>query len=147
MSSAKILENCIFCKIASGKNSNTAILFQNERIQIFKDIRPAADNHLLAIPKYHIDGVRSLTPNDKPLLEEMKTELVSVLRDQFQVDETTILLGFHIPPFTTVKHLHMHGIAPVSNMGFISKMIFKPGTMWFNTAQSIIDGLPSAPAT
>ncbi|XP_058830165.1 adenosine 5'-monophosphoramidase HINT3-like isoform X2 [Topomyia yanbarensis] len=147
MASTQFSDGCIFCKIASGKDASTVILFENERICIFKDIRPAADNHLLAIPKHHIGDVRPLTVSDKPLLEEMRTELSNVLKDQFQVDDTTVLFGFHIPPFTTVKHLHMHGIAPVSSMGFISRMMFKPESMWFKTATTIIDRLPPTPVT
>ncbi|XP_055604777.1 adenosine 5'-monophosphoramidase HINT3-like [Uranotaenia lowii] len=143
MTSPSILERCIFCKIVAGKDPNATIVYENERLSIFKDIRPAAEHHLLAVPKQHIDDVRALTGTDRPLLEEMKRELENVLRDQHQVELGQALFGFHIPPFTTVKHLHMHGIAPTSGMGFISRMIFKPNTMWFNTAQAVLDRLPT----
>ncbi|XP_055528735.1 adenosine 5'-monophosphoramidase HINT3-like [Wyeomyia smithii] len=139
MASTRILERCIFCQIATGKDPTTKILFQNERVCIFKDIRPAAEVHLLAIPGHHLDDVRSLSSSDRPLLEELKAELSNVLRDQFQTDPATALFGFHIPPFTTVKHLHMHAIAPTSSMGFISRMIFKPGSWWFNTEHDVLE--------
>lgn len=141
MTSPAVLERCIFCKIVTGADPSASILFQNERICIFKDIRPASEHHLLAVPKHHVDDVRALTAADKPLLEEMRTELENVLRDQGRVDPTTALFGFHMPPFNSVKHLHMHGIAPAGNMGFISRMIFKPNSMWFNTDKSVIDKL------
>ncbi|XP_053688399.1 adenosine 5'-monophosphoramidase HINT3-like [Sabethes cyaneus] len=139
MASARVLERCIFCQIATGKDPGTSILFQNERICIFKDIRPAADVHLLAIPGHHIEDVRSLSASDRSLLEEFRAELSNVLRDQFQTDPAGALFGFHIPPFTTVKHLHMHAMTPTSSMGFISRMIFKPGSRWFNTDQDVLD--------
>ncbi|XP_065092904.1 adenosine 5'-monophosphoramidase HINT3 [Ochlerotatus camptorhynchus] len=143
MTSTQVLERCIFCKIATGKDPSTSIVYENERICIFKDIRPAADHHLLAIPKYHVDDTRSLTAAERPLLEEMRVELGNVLTGQYQIDLSQAIFGFHIPPFTTVKHLHMHGIAPVGSMGFISRMIFKPNTMWFNTTEAVMDRIPS----
>ncbi|XP_055626790.1 adenosine 5'-monophosphoramidase HINT3-like [Toxorhynchites rutilus septentrionalis] len=142
MTSKQLLERCVFCNIVSGKDPNAVMLFDNERICIFKDIRPAANYHLLAVPKYHINDTRSLTVDDRPLLEEMRTELGNVLTSKHQIDLATVIFGFHIPPFTTVKHLHMHGIAPASSMGFISRMIFKPNTMWFNTVQAVLERLP-----
>ncbi|XP_076363843.1 uncharacterized protein LOC143253611 [Tachypleus tridentatus] len=33
-------------------------------------------------------------------------------------------LGYHWPPFTSVKHLHLHIIFPVSEMSVLSKLIF-----------------------
>ncbi|XP_062533225.1 adenosine 5'-monophosphoramidase HINT3-like [Armigeres subalbatus] len=134
-----VLERCIFCKITTGQDPNASIVYQNERICIFKDIRPAAEHHLLAVPKYHLDDVRSLTAAERPLLEEMRTELGNVLKDQYQIDLSEALFGFHIPPFTTVKHLHMHGMGPVGSMGFLSRMIFRPNTMWFNTDKAVLD--------
>lgn len=67
MTSPGIVERCIFCKIATGADPSASIMFQNERICIFKDIRPAADHHLLAVPKHHVASVRALTTADRPL--------------------------------------------------------------------------------
>lgn len=68
------------------------------------------------------------------LVVELKQELVHVLEGK-QISLEQASFGFHIPPFTTVKHLHMHAIAPVSKMGFVGRMIFRPNTMWFKTVQ------------
>ncbi|XP_019932533.3 adenosine 5'-monophosphoramidase HINT3 [Aedes albopictus] len=138
-----VLERCIFCKIVTGQDPNASIVYQNERICIFKDIRPAAEQHLLAVPKYHLDDVRALTSAERPLLEEMRKELGNVLKDQFQIDPAEALFGFHVPPFTTVKHLHMHGMGPVGSMGFLSRMIFRPNSMWFNTDQAVFNRIPA----
>lgn len=58
---------CIFCDIIAGKSPNTVIEFENENIVIFKDIKPASDFHYLAVPKKHIEDVRTLTLADKDL--------------------------------------------------------------------------------
>lgn len=50
-----------------------------------------------------------------------------------QLDMNDASFGFHWPPFTSISHLHMHAIAPVSKMGFISRWIFKPINIWYCT--------------
>lgn len=60
-------DNCSFCKIASGDSPETNIEFDNERIVIFRDLKPASDYHYLAVPKVHIEDGRKLTINDKDL--------------------------------------------------------------------------------
>lgn len=49
------------------------------------------------------------------------------------IDTKDALFGFHWPPFTSIKHLHMHAIAPASEMGFLSRLIFRPSSFWFRT--------------
>lgn len=50
-----------------------------------------------------------------------------------QIDTEDALFGFHMPPFISVKHLHMHGIAPRSNMTWSNSFMFKPHSYWFKT--------------
>lgn len=44
-----------------------------------------------------------------------------------------ISLGFHWPPFISVPHLHMHGLAPTNQMSFIARWVFRPLNYWFRT--------------
>lgn len=49
------------------------------------------------------------------------------------VNMDDVSYGFHWPPFTSIDHLHMHAIAPVSEMRFIAKIVFKPINLWYCT--------------
>ncbi|XP_055378859.1 adenosine 5'-monophosphoramidase HINT3 isoform X2 [Condylostylus longicornis] len=119
--------------IVDGK-TETVIEFENEEIVIFKDIKPASDYHFLAVSKVHIDNVKSLKVEDKPLIVNMEISLKEHIKSK-GVDESDSLFGFHWPPFNSVKHLHMHGIAPVSKMSVLTKMVYKPGSPWFSTSE------------
>lgn len=58
--------------------------------------------------------------------------------------EDKLLLGFHWPPFNSIKHLHMHGLAPQVEMGWFKAFMFKPNTKWFKTVDFVInDYLPN----
>lgn len=61
-------------------------------------------------------------------------DMQNQLRDLMQskgVDLNDVSYGFHYPPFVSVKHLHMHGIGPISKMGLISRIIFARTNMWY----------------
>lgn len=57
---------CIFCKICTGE-APSDMVYQDDEIAIFKDIKPAAKHHYLAIPKIHIKNAKYLTLDHKVL--------------------------------------------------------------------------------
>jgi len=134
-------KKCIFCHLDKNR-----IIYEDDMIIAFHDIRPAAKVHILIIPREHIANVKDLTYKDhKEILERMRVAGVKILKEQgyskpclknenhkisdqiYDGSETkdgkevpipnTLLisnkeydsiLGFHIPPFTSVSHLHLH---------------------------------------
>lgn len=58
--------NCVFCNICAGKDS-TEILYEDDKIAIFQDIKPASKYHYLAVPKEHIKDGKALTTDHKEL--------------------------------------------------------------------------------
>lgn len=65
----------------------------------------------------------------------MRNALEQILIKNSDVDLNDASFGFHWPPFNSIKHLHMHGIAPASNMSFLSKCMFKPLNVWYRTVK------------
>jgi len=57
------MDDCIFCKIID-RQAPSAIVFENDRVIIFKDHRPKANIHLLVCPKAHYPTFMD-TPNDE----------------------------------------------------------------------------------
>lgn len=55
--------DCLFCNIANGK-TDTEILFQNEKVAVFRDINPKAPLHLLIVPKKHIESLNKINTNE-----------------------------------------------------------------------------------
>ena len=102
-------ENCIFCEIAANKSS-TRVIYEDETFVAFKDIRPAAAHHMLIIPRAHISSVQKLTPESVQMLQKMK-EIGTNLLTGLGVPDASQQLGFHVPPFNSINHLHLHVIA------------------------------------
>lgn len=71
----------------------------------------------------------------------MKRIMIELLEKNNQTNTSEILLGFHVPPFNSIKHLHLHGIAPTSGMNMIRRWTYRPDSYWFKTADTIIDSL------
>ncbi|XP_030753737.1 histidine triad nucleotide-binding protein 3-like [Sitophilus oryzae] len=131
---------CIFCKIIT-KSAPADIKFENENIIIFKDIKPAAQHHYLSVPKEHLKNVNSLSKNDhKDLLDEMISEGKRIV-EQEGGDTNDLRIGFHLPPFNTVDHLHLHTISPASSMSLLHRVMFQPNSWWFTTVETIQERL------
>jgi histidine triad (HIT) family protein len=54
---------CLFCNIVA-RSTPAQIVFENDHVLAFKDIRPVAPTHLLVIPKKHIAGVHEASADD-----------------------------------------------------------------------------------
>ncbi|KAH8372008.1 hypothetical protein KR093_009706 [Drosophila rubida] len=124
-------ENCIFCNISSGK-SDTTLEFETDEFVIFKDIKPASTYHYLIVTKEHYESLKVLDKSHTKLVGRMEDTLKEFLKSK-DIDTTDALFGFHMPPFISVKHLHLHGIAPRSEMGFFSRLVFKSSAPWFKS--------------
>ena len=64
------MENCIFCKIIA-KQISAEIVYEDDDLLAFKDIRPVAPVHLLLIPKRHIATLSDCSEADADLLGKM----------------------------------------------------------------------------
>ena len=111
------MEDCIFCKIAK-KELPSTLVFENERIMVFKDIHPAAPVHLLIIPKKHIPTLSHCSEDDAALLGEMMALIPKLAREEgIAVSGTetgTPQGGFRVVVNTgpdgkqDVYHMHIH---------------------------------------
>lgn len=50
---------CIFCEIVAGR-APAKIVYQDETVTAFRDLRPRAPTHILIVPNQHIESVADL---------------------------------------------------------------------------------------
>ncbi|PFH51096.1 hypothetical protein AMATHDRAFT_143355 [Amanita thiersii Skay4041] len=95
------LPSCAFCHVCV--ENGFSILWEDENYIAFKDHRPASKHHYLCL----LDSVKSLQQSDDPLVRDMRA-LGDQLLDEKGVPPPMRRMGFHIPPFNSVDHLHLH---------------------------------------
>ncbi|KEI35306.1 HIT family hydrolase [Francisella sp. W12-1067] len=63
------MSDCIFCKIITGEIPCNKV-YEDDSFLAFHDINPAADIHVLVIPKKHIASLNELSTQDQKLMGE-----------------------------------------------------------------------------
>ncbi|XP_067249847.1 histidine triad nucleotide-binding protein 3 [Chanodichthys erythropterus] len=135
-------KKCIFCKIVKGE-MGTELLHNDETISCFRDIHPGAPHHYLVVPSKHVGNCKSLRKEHAPLVEKMVEMGKEMLQKNNITDLNDVRFGFHWPPFCSVTHLHLHVLAPVSQMGFMSRFVYRLNSYWFITADQLLQRLNS----
>ncbi|XP_078505054.1 adenosine 5'-monophosphoramidase HINT3 [Lissotriton helveticus] len=139
---------CIFCRISRGQEPGTELLHcPDENLVCFKDIRPGAPHHYLVVPKKHIGNCKTLTKEHIPLVKQMVETGKTILQRNHFSDLEDARIGYHWPPFCTIAHLHLHVLAPASQLGFLSRLIYRVNSYWFITAEQLIERLQAEVTT
>ncbi|XP_065892806.1 adenosine 5'-monophosphoramidase HINT3-like [Dysidea avara] len=135
-------DTCVFCQIVSGKK-DTELLYNDDQYVCFRDIRPVSQNHYLVVPIAHHPEAKYLAKEHIGMVRRMIEVGQSVLKTQGG-DLEDCRMGFHWPPFTSVKHLHLHIISPVSEMSFLNKhIVYRPNSFAFVTHDWLVNRLES----
>ena len=102
------MEDCLFCKIAN-KEIESDIVFENDRVMVFKDISPVAPVHLLVIPKKHISSIMEIDKMECSEIEEIMKTIVSIASD-LGLEKNGFRVVTNIGPDggQSVEHLHFH---------------------------------------
>lgn len=104
------MEDCLFCKIASGEVPSE-IIYQDEDIVAFKDIAPQAPVHIVIIPVTHYDNILNI-PAGNDIVSRIVT-VVNRLAIKYGIAQT----GFRLvnncgeDGGQSVNHLHFHLLA------------------------------------
>ncbi len=100
--------DCHFCRIAAGAIP-ADLVYQDDKVVAFRDIKPAAPVHLLVVPRQHIPDLRAAEANQSELWGAMIRAVQHLAVEQGMAPE-----GFRIVINTGVKagqsifHLHLH---------------------------------------
>lgn len=101
-------KECAFCQIVKEKKP-ADIVFQNESVVVFEDIRPHAPVHLLIVPRKHIRSLNDLEEHDKSLLSEMVWVARKVAQEK-EISNSGYRIVFNVERGggQVIFHLHMH---------------------------------------
>ena len=105
------MEDCLFCKIVAGEIPSTKV-YEDELVYAFRDIEPAAPEHILIVPKEHLCCLNEATLAHERLLGHILLAAKKIADEQgFAKDGYRIVNNCGENAGQTVFHLHFHLLA------------------------------------
>jgi histidine triad (HIT) family protein len=106
--------DCVFCDIINGK-SEAEILYQNENVISFLDIRPVNYGHALVIPKKHYDNFLSVPAEELKHLMKGLQFITSAVMESINSDGFNLIVNSGKAAGQSVFHFHFHIIPRYTN--------------------------------
>lgn len=100
------MDDCLFCKIIK-REIPSNIVYETDSLVVFPDINPAAEVHLLIVPKTHIKEVGEVREEHGNLLTEVYGVVNKLVKENNLTEDLYRVVvnggrAQHIP------HLHFH---------------------------------------
>ncbi|MDP1931013.1 MAG: histidine triad nucleotide-binding protein [Gammaproteobacteria bacterium] len=103
--------NCLFCKIAAGEIPSTSV-YSDDDLYAFRDIKAAAPQHILLIPRQHIESVSHLEEVDATVMGRLMVTARRIAEQEgFAEDGFRCVINTGTDGGQTVGHLHLHLLA------------------------------------
>lgn len=110
------MSDCIFCKIVAGEIP-AKLIYQDDEMLAFHDIKPAAPVHFLVIPRAHIASCAELTAGHAPLVGRMLVKASELAREQGLTEGFRTLINTGRNGGQEVYHLHIHVLGGPQPLG------------------------------
>jgi histidine triad (HIT) family protein len=103
----KFDENCIFCKIVQ-KQAPSSILYEDESVMAFLDIRPVNEGHTLVIPKEHYADIYDIPSELLGKVHQVTKTLSIAVKKAVNADGISIAQQNGKAANQDIFHLHVH---------------------------------------
>jgi diadenosine tetraphosphate (Ap4A) HIT family hydrolase len=128
---------CLFCDIIAGKEP-ASIVYENDEFISFHTIKPYTSCHLLVSPKAHVKSLNQLHgEKDAMMIQRMVGAGQQALEKIKPGFSYKAKFCFHVPPFNSIDHLHLHAISQPETMGVIGTIKYSEGLYCWNAEYAI----------
>ena len=101
------MSDCIFCKLANGEIP-TNMVYEDDKIAAFRDLSPQAPEHVLIVPKKHIQSLDQTAPEDAELLAHIMLKIKEIAAMLELENGYRVVINTGEDGGQTVPHLHVH---------------------------------------
>jgi histidine triad (HIT) family protein len=102
------MEDCIFCKIIN-RQVPASIVYEDDKVLAFNDIKPVAPVHVLIIPKVHIADIKALNEENAGIVADIHLAAARIAAKLGIADKGFRLINnCGADAGQTVFHLHYH---------------------------------------
>jgi histidine triad (HIT) family protein len=100
-------ESCIFCKIVR-KQAPASIIYEDETVIVFLDIRPLNIGHTLVIPKKHYVDIFDIPENQLSQVHKVAKRVSVAVKKATNADGISIIQQNGKAAAQDIFHLHVH---------------------------------------
>jgi histidine triad (HIT) family protein len=101
------MDECIFCKIASGEAA-AYVVYEDKHSIAFMDIGQVNPGHVIVAVKPHIQDIYTLTDELAASFFQTAARVARAVKKTMQPEGVTLLQANEAVGFQTVFHLHLH---------------------------------------
>jgi len=136
-----VTSSCIFCDIVRGA-APASIVYSDEQVMAFVDIRPVNPGHLLVIPRTHAACVAELQPELGGQMFQVAMRLAQALRQtSLPCEGVNLFLADGAVAGQEVFHVHLHVLPRFRGDGFGFRFGPDYGAL---PARGALDGIAAA---
>jgi histidine triad (HIT) family protein len=112
------MEDDVFCKIVKGQ-APASLVYSDEKVLAFMDIRPVNPGHVLIIPKVHATGLSDLNEETGGHMFKIAMRIAKAVKESgVKCEGVNLLLSDGEAAFQEVFHVHLHVIPRFKGDGF-----------------------------
>ncbi len=100
-------ESCIFCKIVR-KQAPACIIYEDETVMAFLDIRPLNEGHTLVIPKKHYVDIFDIPKEQLSKVHKVAKQVSSAIKKAADSDGISIIQQNGKAAGQEIFHFHVH---------------------------------------
>lgn len=109
-------DKCIFCQIAS-KQLPTNVVYEDDSVIAFLDIRPSNPGHTLVVPKKHYETLLDMPEEEVAHLIKVVKHVAESMMDAMNADGFNILQNNKEAGYQLIPHAHFHVVPRFKNDG------------------------------
>jgi diadenosine tetraphosphate (Ap4A) HIT family hydrolase len=98
---------CVFCAIGAGERP-ASLVFEDDRLLAFMDLRPASRGHVLVVPRRHRARIADLADGEAEAMFALGVRLAEAVRRVTGAPGAHLLLNDGRAANQTVDHVHLH---------------------------------------
>ena len=100
-------KSCIFCKIVR-KQLQASIIYEDEKVVAFLDIRPLNEGHTLVIPKNHYVDIFDISENQLSEVHLVAKQVSKAVKKATKADGISIIQQNGKAAGQDIFHFHVH---------------------------------------
>ena len=103
----EVNQKCIFCKIVA-KEAPCSLIYEDNSVMAFLDIRPLNMGHTLVIPKAHYVDIFDIPEADLKAVHVISKQVALAVKEVTNADGISVIQQNGKPAGQDIFHLHVH---------------------------------------